>query len=66
LERILPHGWLGLVADPLTPAESSQRLIGELGPGGDELFMDANQVAFAARVQLQNLLAVGRGLFLAQ
>jgi hypothetical protein len=51
------------VANALTAAEGGQRLIRELSTGSDQFFMDAHQVAFTAGVQLQNLVAVGRGLF---
>ena len=64
-EMILPDGSRGLLADALTPAKGGQRRIGELGAGGHELFMDANQITVAAPVQVQDLVAIGRGLFLA-
>src|SRR5215472_17246686 len=52
----------GRVTDPLPPAEGGQGRIRERRPGGGEFFMDAHQVALATRVELQNLVAVGRGL----
>src|SRR5207253_4770594 len=55
-EVIIPDGFFGFLADALAPTESSESLIGELRPGSQQLFVDAHEVALAARVELQDLV----------
>jgi len=63
LKVILSHRLLALLTDSLTPAKSRECLIGELRSCHHQLFMHPHQIAFTARVELQDLFAVGRGFF---
>ena len=58
IEVILPDGFFGFMADALAPAKASEGLVGELRSGSQQLFVDAHQVALAARVKLQDLVAM--------
>ena len=58
VEVILTDRLDGLVSDRVTATERGQCLIGERRAGGDQLFVHANHVAFAAGVQPHDLFAM--------
>jgi hypothetical protein len=63
LEIIFSDRRFTFLPDPLSTAKSGQRWVGELCSCCYELFIHAYQIAFTTLVKLQDLLAVGHGLF---
>ena len=61
-EVIVPGRHRRSVAEAMAPAIGGQRRIGEGGALGDQLLVDADQIAAAALDQLQDLLVVRLGL----
>lgn len=60
-EGVAAGGHDGLLSDPLAAAESGQRGIRQRRSGGEQIFMDPDQIPLAFREQVQDHLPVGFG-----
>ena len=61
LEVILPRRFLFDLTDAVTPAEGSQRLVGQFRSLGNQFLMDPDQVAAAGGIEFQKPLPVWLG-----
>ena len=58
LEVVSAGNALGLLPDAMTAAEARQRGIRQIRSGGQEFFMDPDEIAFGPGQQLQDLLPI--------
>jgi len=62
LKVVLPHGRCRLVPNPVSPTKRGKRGIGNVDALRDQLFVHADQIAAAARVQLDDVVTIRLGL----
>lgn len=61
VELVAAGGHDGLLPDSLAAAESGQRRIRQIRSGGNQIFMDPDEIPLAFREQVQDHLPVGFG-----